>query len=162
MYLDFNEGLPDVTEYELVKDIRKDMASGIDGKHTKKELALLEKYVEVSPERLDEMISTGHKMNFIGKVGKFCPIKPGCGGGDLLCLNDMGSYVSPSGCKEWKWMESEYVIKNHLEDCIDMDYFEKLNAAAIKAIIDSTKPDPKKGYIGYGDYHGFIEGLELL
>lgn len=162
LYLDFNEGLPDVTEYELVRDIRKDMSTGIDGKYTKRELALLERYVEVSPERLDEMISTGHKMTFIGKVGKFCPVKPGCGGGDLLCLNEQGNYVSPSGCKGWKWMEADYVIQNHLEDCVDMNYFEELNAAAIKAIVDSTKPDPKKGYEGYGDYHGFIEGLELL
>ena len=96
-------------------------------------------------------------MTFVGKVGKFCPVKPGCGGADLLCLNENGVYVSPSGCKDWKWMESDYILENHLEDIIDMNYFESLNAAAIKAIEDSTKPDPKKGYTGYGSYEGFME-----
>jgi len=159
LYLDFNEGLPDVSEYELVKDIRETMASGVDGKFTKKELALLDHYADVSPERLDEMIATGHKRVFIGKVGKFCPVKPGCGGANLLCLNEQGTYVSPSGCKEWKWMEADYVYKNNLQSIIDMDYFNELNEKAIKAIENSTKPDPKKGYEGYGDYHGFLEGV---
>ena len=31
-----------------------------------------------------------------------------------------------------------------------------------ESIINSTKPDPKKGYVGHGDYHGFIEGLQLM
>ena len=29
-------------------------------------------------------IAKGHNYHFIGKVGQFCPIKPGCGGGILL------------------------------------------------------------------------------
>ena len=35
-------------------------------------------------EELRELIDKGHNYRFIGKVGRFCPIKPGCGGGLLM------------------------------------------------------------------------------
>ena len=33
---------------------------------------------------LEKLIADGHSYRFIGKVGNFCPIQPGCGGGELL------------------------------------------------------------------------------
>ena len=132
IYLDFKEGLPDVSEYEKVKDIRKDIADGTDKtyfcgysekKYTKKELALIEKYTDTSDERLDELINTGHQRVFIGKVGNFCPVLPGYGGAELLCLNN-DKFNSVTGTKGYLWMEADYIKKNNLYDIIDMSYFE--------------------------------------
>ena len=67
LYLDMNENLPDVSMLE-------------------KELFVITKG-DREPERQEELkdlIAKGHNYVFIGKVGSFCPIKPGCGGGELL------------------------------------------------------------------------------
>ena len=79
LYLDMNEDLPDVSEYEKEYDkLRKvvfDTSLPNDEEMMKKCDRL---------EELSELISKGHDYHFIGKVGEFCPIKPGKGGG-ILC-----------------------------------------------------------------------------
>ena len=47
---------------------------------------------------LNEEIAQGHNYRFIGKVGQFCPIKPGCGGGLLMREKD-GKYYAATGSK---------------------------------------------------------------
>jgi len=80
MYLDFSEGLEDVSLYEKVKDIRNNPTK----KWSKTDLDKFDSLVHLTDGELDEEISKGHNLHFIGKVGSFCPMKPNCGGGILL------------------------------------------------------------------------------
>lgn len=157
LYLDFNEGLPDVSIPEKVKELRKLRNDEKESKMTKKEISLLEDYDKYSDEQLEDMIAVGHNYVFIGKVGEFCPVYPGNGGADLVCLNDNGTYVSPTGTKDLKWMESSYISRNGLQDIIDLDYFNSLVNDAVESIKNSTIPNEKKGFVGHGTFEGFIE-----
>ena len=71
-------------------------------------------------------------MQFIGKVGQFCPMKTL--GKELVAsrvLNGVEKFNSVTGTKGYKWLESEYVKEHHLEDDIDYSYYDKL-------VIDAT------------------------
>ena len=85
---------------------------------------------------------------FVGRVGQFCPIKPGCGG--ALLVREAGAkdngetkYDSVTGAKDYRWLESEMVYNLHLEDAIDRSYFDKMATKAIEAISE------------YGDFEQF-------
>lgn len=140
LYLDYNENLPNVTTYELFKDIYEDTLAGNKmDKYTKRSIAMAEEFFRNNDiSELYRLIAEGHKRNFIGKVGKFCPIQEGYGGAELLCF-DKGKYSSPSGTKGVRWLEAEYVKNNHLEDKIDYGYFDSL---ANEAINDVSQYDP--------------------
>lgn len=90
-----------------------------------------------------------HNYIFIGKVGRFCPIKPGHGGG-LLCReavdNKTGEkkYVSATGAKGYRWLESELVRELGKEDSIDRSYYDRLANDAIDTISQ------------YGDFYRFV------
>ena len=72
-------------------------------------------------------------MQFVGRVGRFCPIKPGGGGGILYRVQDGKNYAA-AGTTGYRWLESEYVKKYGLEDQIDMTYFTELVDEAANAI----------------------------
>ena len=84
-----------------------------------------------------------HNYRFVGKVGSFCPIKSGCGGGLLMREKD-GKYYAATGTKGYRWLESEVVKKLHKEDDIDKSYYQHLVDEAVKAIEL------------YGDFEWFI------
>jgi len=84
-----------------------------------------------------------HNYTFVGKVGSFCPMIPGAGGGDLLREKD-GKYNNATGAKGFKWMESEMVRNLGLEDKIDMSYYKQMADEAI----DTIKQ--------FGDYELFV------
>ena len=84
-----------------------------------------------------------HNYIFIGKVGRFCPIKPGCGGGLLMREKD-GKYYAATGTKGYRWLESESVKLLNKMDTIDESHFKAMADAAIDTI--------KK----YGDYEWFV------
>lgn len=71
-----------------------------------------------------------HDYRFVGKVGSFCPIKDGCGGGVLLreATDKEGNikYDSATGAKGYRWLESEMVEKLNKQDDIDKSYYNKL------------------------------------
>ena len=71
-----------------------------------------------------------HNYIFVGKVGSFCPIKKGCGGGELLREKD-GKYYSATGAKGYRWLESEVVKSNDMMDDIDISYFVKMADNAV-------------------------------
>lgn len=79
-----------------------------------------------------------HDYHFIGKVGNFCPIKPGCGGGELLreSKDKDGNlkYDSATGAKDYRWLESEMVRALGKENDIDRSYYNKLVDAAVEDI----------------------------
>jgi hypothetical protein len=144
LYLDMNEKLPDVSVYETVRDLRG--KPGLELKN--KELSLLEEYMNMSDEELNDLISQGHNYVFVGKVGQFCPIKDGCGGG-VLCREGKDKdgnvkYSAPTGSKGYRWLESELVKEMGKENDIDRSYYDKMVDAAADSIRE------------YGDLEWFI------
>lgn len=75
-----------------------------------------------------------HDYRFVGKVGQFTPVKPGCGGGDLVRLDKTGGYSFAQGAKGYKWKESEVLRANDLEDQVDEDYYKDMASKAIETI----------------------------
>lgn len=127
LYLDMNENLPDVSSLE--KELNKVL------KNSPGDENLI--------NNLKEEIAKGHNYRFIGKVGRFCPIKPGCGGGLLMREKD-GKYYSATGAKGYRWLEAEIVSSLGRADDIDEGHFKEMADAAIDTI--------KK----YGDYEWFV------
>lgn len=127
LYLDMNENLPDVSSLE--KELNKVLKNSPGD--------------ENSINNLKEEIAKGHNYRFIGKVGRFCPIKPGCGGGLLMREKD-GKYYSATGAKGYRWLEAEIVSSLGRTDDIDEGHFKEMADAAIDTI--------KK----YGDYEWFV------
>lgn len=127
LYLDMNENLPDVSSLE--KELNKVL------KNSPGDENLI--------NNLKEEIAKGHNYRFIGKVGRFCPIKPGCGGGLLMREKD-GKYYSATGAKGYRWLEAEIVSSLGRTDDIDEEHFKEMADAAIDTI--------KK----YGDYEWFV------
>lgn len=86
-------------------------------------------------ENLPEGESDRH---FVGKVGQFCPIKSGCGGGVLLreAKDKEGNikYSAATGSKGHRWLESEQVKTLGKEADIDRSYYDKLVDAAVADI----------------------------
>lgn len=81
-------------------------------------------------EGLDEDLND---YRFIGKVGRFTPIKPGCGGGILYREKDE-KYYAATGSKGYRWLESEMVQTLGKEGDIDRSYYDNMVNEAIKAI----------------------------
>lgn len=127
LYLDMNENLPDVSSLE--KELNKVL------KNSPGDENLI--------NNLKEEIAKGHNYRFIGKVGRFCPIKLGCGGGLLMREKD-GKYYSATGAKGYRWLEAEIVSSLGRTDDIDEGHFKEMADAAIDTI--------KK----YGDYEWFV------
>lgn len=141
IYLDLNEGLPNVEEEENVKLIRQRATDQL----SKREIDILNKWLNVSDEELDERISKGHNYRFVGKVGRFCPVKDGVGGGVLVWEKD-GKYNSVSGTKGYRWLESEMVEQLGKQNDIRVDYYETLAQKAVDAVSQ------------YGDFEKFVNG----
>ena len=91
-----------------------------------------------------EEIKKCHDYHFVGKAGLFCPIKPGHGGGRLVRENN-GKFGYAAGSKDYRWLEAETVKQMHLEDSIDISYFEELKNDAIATISK------------YGDFAAFVK-----
>lgn len=80
-----------------------------------------------------------HDYHFVGRVGQFCPMKPGTGGGLLLreTINSKTGehgYASATGAKGYRWMESEMVRTLGKEADIDRTYYDKLVSDAINSV----------------------------
>lgn len=99
-----------------------------------------------------------HEYHFIGKVGLFCPIKPGCGGGELLrqAKDKEGNtkYDSVNGTKGYRWLEAEMVKELGKEADIDLSYYNKLVDEAIYG--SGTGKNRKPGIADFGDFEWFV------
>ena len=117
IYIDMNEKLDDVSDYE-------------------KELKKLVKAND-NPERQEELkrlIENGHDYHYIGRIGLFCPIKDGCGGGILVRENN-GKYDAVTGTKGFRWLEAERISElPERMDLIDRRYYDILVDNAIDTI----------------------------
>lgn len=143
LYLDMNEGMPDVTEYENLKTLREKINKKGTDDISKKDLAFIERLDGLSNEELDAKIAEGHKYIFVGKVGSFCPIKWNCGGGLLMREKD-GKYYAATGSKGYRWLESEMVKELDKEADIDRSYYDNMATEAINTISQ------------YGDFEWFV------
>ena len=90
-------------------------------------------------EELTDEIAKGHDYHFIGKVGQFCPIKPGCGGGILLRETENKKagekgYAAATGSKGFRWLESEMVKQLDKQGDIDRGYYNNMVDEAIKSL----------------------------
>lgn len=134
LYLDLNEGLPDVTKYEKeFSKVESDYKKGL----------LSDTTFEETCKNLVPLIADGHNYRFIGKVGQFCPIKDGFGGGLLMREKD-GKYYAATGSKGYRWLESEMVKELDKIDDVDRSYYDKLVDEAVNTISK------------YGDFEWFI------
>jgi hypothetical protein len=98
-----------------------------------------------------------HDYRFVGKVGSFCPVKDGVGGGILLREGEdkdgNQKFSAATGTKKtgknagvYRWMEAEMVEKLGLQDDIDLSYYNHLCDDAIDTIGQ------------YGDFERFRSG----
>lgn len=124
IYLDMNEELPDVTKEE--KELKKLGEKFKDGKLSD---------VEWDKERLrlEKAIEKGHNYIFVGRVGSFCPILPGKGGGKLYRYQN-GKYYRVSGSTGYRWLEAEIVKNLKKESDINEVYYISLAQEAKDAI----------------------------
>lgn len=132
LYLDMNEKLPDVSTYE--KELEK-----LEDKYKKGKLS--DTTFEKESAKLVPLIEEGHDYHFIGKVGRFTPIKPGRGGG-VLCREQNGKYYAPAGTTGFRWLESE-MISNDIFDLVDESFY--------RTMVDDRIADISQ----YGDFEWF-------
>ncbi len=98
---------------------------------------------------MNESLGEDHNYHFVGKVGQFCPIKPGRGGGVLLRETDNKKtgekgYTAATGSKGFRWLESEMVEKLKKQDDIDRSYYNLMVDEAVESIS------------AYGDFERFV------
>lgn len=142
LFLDFNESMTDVTLAEKTKkkliDKYRDKTTGEwTNPDAQKQIA-----------DLNAKIATGHSLHFVGRIGQFTPVMPGCGGGILLRQNTdkFGNikYDSAGGADGYRWMESEAIRGTDMEKNVDMTFYTSQVDAAIEEIAK------------YGDVEWFI------
>lgn len=137
LYLDMNEHLPDVKDYE--KELDK-----AESKYKKGKLSDLS-FHEICDDLVPK-IKEGHDYQFVGKVGQFTPVKEGYGGGVLLrSQND--KYYAAAGSTGYRWLESENA-KDLDPSVIDISFY--------KTLVDNMVDEMGK----YGDVEWFLTGEE--
>lgn len=101
-------------------------------------------YLDMNEDKAEDE----HNYIFIGKIGRFCPIKPGRGGGLLVReatdKNGNVKYDAATGSKGYRWLESEMVREFHREDDVDRSYYDSLATTAIETISE------------FGDFEHFV------
>ena len=167
LYLDFDENLPDATllekeEEKLVKKWHKTGYELNDENDVKLSTAFKPDLTTIPDKKLDQYVAEMyhadyirlcenreeqkkcHDYHFVGKAGLFCPMKPGAGGGRLVRENN-GKYAYAAGSKDYRWLEADMVKELHLEDQIDMSYFDGL----ANDVIDTISQ--------FGDFYAFAQ-----
>ena len=161
IYLDFNEELEDSSEYDKwIKKLDKIIESKRDPNYILTRQASkfisdlinyfgLNENTEESEIRkaIIEKISRCHNYSFVGKIGQFTPILPGCGGGVLVCIRD-GKSNAVSGTKKksggvYRWLESESMSDEDKSN-IDRSYY--------RSLVDDAKESIEK----LGDFDSFV------
>jgi hypothetical protein len=151
LYLDMNESLVSNDEHIYEKLLDAIEASRV-GSATKSQLKLLEQYPGITEKDISDKLASFHAYKFIGRVGLFTPIKPGCGGGELVReqLKKDGTigFDSVVGTKGYRWLESEEVLKKKMQADVDYAYYNNLVNGAIETISE------------FGDYEQFVDSLD--
>ena len=141
LYLDFNEGLPDVTAEEEELSRREYNAKNPESKWKK----LSPAFLDISDEDLKHKIKEGHDYRFIGRAGSFCPVIDGVGGGYLLREKD-GKYSFAGGTKGYRWMEAEVLRTIGTDEAM-----RRINKKYYAALVDDAVATISE----YGDFETF-------
>jgi len=91
----------------------------------------------------DRPIPLPHEMMFVGRTGRFIPVKNT--GGVLLRIKDERQFAV-TGTKGYLWVESEMFLQNPDSYEIDVEYFNKLADEAVRTIEK------------FGSFEQFVEG----
>lgn len=159
LYLDMNERLPDVSEYEKrLEKLESDYKKG----------KISDTTFEPEAGVLQELINDGHDRKFVGKVGEFCPVKPGKGGG-VLVREQNGKFYAATGTTGFRWLEAEMLLKKSEEmvTIIDPDTGKEKKVSGAELITgndgivdrsyyDKLVNDAIESISKYGDYEWFI------
>jgi len=146
IYLDMNEDIPQLTpdEEKLLEKLKKAWDSD-----SPLELEKIQKKLNIGFEEMGKLYSDlcakeqqSHNLIYVGRIGQFCPIKAGCGGGVLYRVQN-GKRYAVSGTTGYRWLESEMVKTLHKEDCIDKDYF--------RALVDSARSSVEE-YVNFDEF----------
>lgn len=76
---------------------------------------------------------------FVGRIGRFVPIKPGHGGGTLLRVHTVDGErrdYAVTGTKGWEWLEAEAVRGTNMEQHLDTSYHDTMVEKARQALAD--------------------------
>lgn len=96
----------------------------------------------------EQLPENEHDYHFVGKVGRFTPVKDGVGGGILLRENG-DKYAAATGTKHgnkiFRWMESSVLKEAGHEDYVDIEYYRYFVDEAIAKINE------------YGDFATFAQ-----
>ena len=101
-------------------------------------------------DRNENLPEDEHNYHFVGRVGSFCPIKPGCNGGILWRKHEDKLFAPPGTLKDpkkkipYRWLEAEMVKELDKQDDIDLSFYNKLVDDAVDAISE------------YGDFEMFV------
>ena len=120
LYLDKNEGYPDVSKYEKeLSDLKTSLRKGV----------ISEDVFNKKAEELNNEIAKGHNYIFVGRVGQFTPVMPGSGGGWLMRKKD-DNYYFATGAKGFRWVESEDLRNEKYDtkypEMVDILYYTQL------------------------------------
>lgn len=100
---------------------------------------------------MNEPLAEGHDYQFVGRIGSFCPILPGNGGGLLVreSKDKDGNvkYDSANGAKGYRWLEAENIESLGMDAPIDKGYYRKL--------VDDAVAEISK----YGDFYEFVSDV---
>ena len=93
---------------------------------------------------MNESLPEGeHDYRFVGRIGQFCPVKPGKGGGLLVVKRD-DKYSAAAGSKGYRWIDAELIRASDSQDAIDRSYYNALVDDAVETISQ------------YGDFEWFV------
>lgn len=147
--IDMNENLPQLTaqEEKELGDILKldDPEAKVSKEKILKRYGLTEETVIERKAELVGKSELSHNYIFVGRVGQFCPIVSG-GGGGVLYRYDNSKYYALSGTTGFRWLESEVVKNMDKQDQIDRRYYDILAQKAIQTI------DEVGNNCGWGGY----------
>ena len=83
---------------------------------------------------MNESLPEGeHDYRFVGRIGQFCPVKPGKGGGLLVVKRD-DKYSAAAGSKGYRWIDAELIRASDSQDAIDRSYYNALVDDAVETI----------------------------
>ena len=141
IYLDMNEHLVNDDMMNLESQLKKiESKFSSEDKREKDGLPLSllpmqRRSMEDDREYIIKELVNYHDYNHVGKVGSFCPIMPGEGGG-ILVREANDKYHAVTGTKGYRWLESEVVEGSNKIDKIDLSYYNSLVNDAIDDIGD--------------------------
>lgn len=129
MWLDMNENIIQPVPVESLEKEREDRLWNAE--HVRKRKL----HYETMPDSvLEQEINRAHNYIYVGRVGSFCPMLPGAGGGLLMRKTNEGKYAAVTGTTGYRWLESEDVKKRKQENDINRGYYDRLVDQAVEDI----------------------------